>query len=113
MNPKYRSSQEIHFNFLFFFSNYETYNFKKEQSLFVRFVYGKAGSPIHNLIFTSIYLGRSLVDVLGVLSRPGLCVLLVIFNDDCGDDCDDIMTVIRMMTVVIMAHVLRYANSPD
>ena len=51
--------------------------------------------------------------MLGVLSRPGLCVLLVIFNDDCGDDCDDIMTVIRMMTVVIMAHVLRYANSPD
>ena len=48
-----------------------------------------------------------------MLARSGLCVLLVIFNDDCGDDCDDIMTVIRMMTVVIMAHVLRYANSPD
>ena len=25
----------------------------------------------------------------GVLSRPGLCVLLVIFNNNCGDDCDD------------------------
>ena len=24
-----------------------------------------------------------------MLSRPGLCVLLVIFNGDCGDDCDD------------------------
>ena len=35
------------------------------------------------------YLGKSLVDVLGVLFRSGLCVLLVIFNDDCGDDCDD------------------------
>ena len=79
------------FQFSFLFSNYETYNFKKEQSLFVGFVYGKAGSPIHNSIFTSIYLGRSLVDVLGVLSRSGLCVLLVIFNDDCGDDddCDE------------------------
>ena len=29
------------------------------------------------------------MDVLGVLSRSGLCILLVIFNDDCGDGCDD------------------------
>ena len=26
--------------------------------------------------------------MLGVLSRPGLCILLVIFNDDCGDSDD-------------------------
>ena len=27
--------------------------------------------------------------MLGVLSRPRLCVLLVIFNDYVGDDCGD------------------------
>ena len=27
--------------------------------------------------------------MLGVLSRSWLCILLVIFNDDCGDGCDD------------------------
>ena len=26
--------------------------------------------------------------MLGVLSKSGLCTLLVIFNDDCGDDDD-------------------------